>query len=187
MKMLPRDITATKGEIICAVIDHLVDALGGEPGCTVRRAVILTDIDQYPGTTQSEIMERLGVHKSTLNRDIEWLYDYGCILKSANDQDARAIQLRICGYAKKNLDFALEYFDNSHKSLKNFLIRLINLCGAYKPTLRDAKIMAVVGEQNNASKQQIFRNLYNGPATTDNRAVRHLLDIGVLERSDERI
>lgn len=184
MQMLPRDITASKAEKIGTIIDHLVDALGGEPGCTMRRAVILADIDENPGTTQSDILERLGIHKSTINRDIEWLYDYGCIMRTQSDQDARVIQLRICGYSKKNLGFALEYFDNSHKCLKNFLISYINLFNDYKPTLRDAKIVAVLGDVKDASKQQLVEGLYNGPATTESRAINNLIDIGVVRKDD---
>ena len=73
-----------KAEAITLIIDHIVAALGGEPSCTLRRANILIDIDEHPGTTQSEIMERHDLNKSALNRDIEWLYDYGCILRTPN-------------------------------------------------------------------------------------------------------
>lgn len=182
---LPRDITATKAEKISTVIDHLVDALGGEPGCTLRRAVILADIDENPGTTQSEIIERLQAHKSTLNRDIEWLYDYGCIMRYPG-LDGRTVQLTVAGYAKKNLNLALDYFDGDHKSLKNFIIALINIFGGHKPTLRDAKIIAVLGHHKNASRQDILEHLYNGPSTTDNRALNNLIDVGFIERQDEQ-
>ncbi len=186
MSTLPRDITATKAATIGHVIDHLVDALGGEPGCTLRRAVILADIDENPATTQSDIMNRLGANKSQLNRDIEWLYDYGCVMRTPSAQDGREIQLRICGYAKKNLDFSLEYFDFSHKNLKNFLIRLINLFGDHKPTLRDAKIMATIKDKNATKKKDVFESLYNSPPTTQNRAVNNLIELGVIKEEDEQ-
>lgn len=186
MSTLPRDITASKAQKIGAVVDHLVDALGGEPACTLRRAVILADIDENPGTTQAGIMDRLGVQKSALNRDIEWLYDYGCVMRQPSPQDGREIRLYICGYAKKNLDHALEYFDASHKSLKNFLVRFIKLFGHHRPTLRDAKIVSALGDSGAATKQEIVDNLYNGPATTDNRAINNLIELGFLEKKDEQ-
>jgi len=179
--ILPRDITASKAEKIGHVVDHLVDALGGEPACTLRRAVILTDIDQHPGTTQTEIISRLDVHKSALNRDIEWLYDYGCIMRQSGE-DGRTLQLTICGYAKRNLDLALEYFEHDHKSLKNFLIRLITLFGDHRPTLRDAKIMAVVSDKRAVTKQQVYEGLYNGPSSTDQRALGNLIDFGFIRK-----
>ena len=182
---LPKDITDSKTQKISAIIDHLVAALGGEPACTLRRAVILADIDEHPGTTQAGIMERLQAHKSALNRDIEWLYDYGCVLRQPG-LDGRTIQLVIAGYSKKNLDFAREYFDGDHKSLKNFVIGLINIFGEHKPTLRDAKIIAVLGDQKSASRQDILEHLYNGPSTTDNRALNNLIDTGFVEKNDEQ-
>lgn len=184
MKTLPKDITESKAMKIGHIIDHLVDALGGESGCTVRRAVILADIDENPGTTQTEIINRLKADKSTLNRDIEWLYDYGCIRRTPG-LDGREVRLQIEGYAKKNLDFALDYFDFSHKSLKNFLIQFINLFGEHKPTLRDVKIIAVAANQNKSSRQDILRNLYGGSVTTENRALNNLLDMGLLLKDSD--
>lgn len=184
MSFLPKDITQSKAGKVADVIDHLVDALGGEPSCTLRRAVILADIDEHPGTTQTEIMERTGAHKSALNRDIEWLYDYGCVMRQQDTEDARAIRLYICGYAKKNLDHALETFDFSHKNLKNYLISFINLFGSHKPTLRDAKIVSALSDKSTLSKQEIFEELYNGSATTQNRAINHLADLGFLKRKE---
>lgn len=183
MKTLPKDITESKAVKIGHVIDHLVDALGGEPGCTVRRAVILADIDENPGTTQTGIINRLKADKSTLNRDIEWLYDYGCIRRTPG-MDGREVKLQIEGYAKKNLDFALEYFDFSHKSLKNFLIHFINLFGEHKPTLRDVKIISAAADKNNSSKQDLLKDLYGGSITTENRAINNLLDMGLLVKED---
>lgn len=168
------------------IIDHLVDALGGEPGCTVRRAVILADIDENPGTTQAGIINRLKVDKSTLNRDIEWLYDYGCIRRNPGP-DGREVKLQIEGYAKKNLDFALEYFDLSHKSLKNFLIHFIKLFKDHKPTLRDVKIVAAVADKNNASRQDLLEGLYGGATTTENRAINTLVELGILVKEDDGI
>jgi DNA-binding MarR family transcriptional regulator len=175
----------TKADNIGRIIDHLVDALGSEPACTLRRAAILADIDEHPGTNQAEIIERLQVNKSALNRDIEWLYDYGCVMRQPG-VDGRTIKLFIAGYSKKNLGLALEYFDNDHKSLKNFIINFITLFGEHKPTLRDAKIIAAVGKNNESSRQDILESLYDGPSTTDNRSLNNLIENGIIEKYDEQ-
>jgi DNA-binding MarR family transcriptional regulator len=184
MTLLENDLSPSKGGQIGIIIDHLVDALGSEPGCQIRRAVILADIDQHPGTTQAEIMARLFVDKSTANRDIEWLYDYGCIMRQPGS-DARTVRLVVCGYSKKNLDLALQYFDGDHKSLKNFLIEFINSFGQHKPTLRDAKIVSVVNGRAEVTRQEIFENLYNGPGTTNHRAIKTLVESGFVRKIDE--
>lgn len=168
------------------VIDHLVAALGGEPGCTIRRAVILADIDENPGTTQAGITQRLQADKSTLNRDIDWLVDYCCIRKKPG-QDGRETLLFTEGYSRKHMELALNYFDNSHKVLKIFLIRYISLFGQHKPTLRDAKILASVGDADPSNRQQIFQDLYNGPVTTDNRAINNLIELGLIERKGTNV
>ncbi len=184
--LIEDEYARAKAEAASLLLDHLVDALGGEPACTMRRATVLVDIDEHPGTTQSEIMERLDINKSALNRDIEWLYDYGCITRRPSLTDTRSIQLRTCGYAKKNLDLALSYFDFDHKNLKIFLESFINIFGSHKPTLRDAKIVAIVGQNGALIRQDIFENLYNGPATTDNRAINNLINFGMLQKEAEK-
>lgn len=184
MQPIQKDDAATKANAATTIIDHLVAALGGEPACTLRRANVFVDIDEHPGTTQAEIMERVDVHKSALNRDIEWLYDYGCITRTPGGSDGRTIQLRSCGYAKRNLELALAYFDYSHKNLQSFINGLINLFGQHKPTLRDAKIVSVIGKNGAVTRQQIFESLYNGPTTTDNRAVNNLINFGLVQSKD---
>lgn len=172
-------------DAIASVTDHLVDALGGDPSCPLRRALILTDIDENPGTTQADIMARLDLHKSALNRDVEWLYDHGCILRQPGPDDARAVLLYTCGYAKTNLGYALRYFDNNRSLLKDFIGNLTRLFGNHKPTLRDVKILSVVGGKKSVTRQEIFDSLYNGPAATDNRAVNNLINFGMVQKSDE--
>jgi hypothetical protein len=187
MKTLPFNANVeSKATKIGHVIDHLVDALGGEPACTMRRAVILADIDEFPGTTQAEIMQRLQLDKSNLNRDIEWLLNYCCISRTPG-RDGREVSLKTEGYAKNNLRLALGYFDNSHKSLKNFLIRYMSIFGPHKPTLRDAKIVASVGEKDSSNRQMVFQSLYNGPVTTDNRAINNLIELGIIERKGTHV
>ena len=172
-------------DAILNIIDHLVNALGSEPSCKLVRALILTDIDNNPATTQTEIMERLNLSKSSLNRDIDWLYDYGCITRTPSPQDSRALELRVCGYAKKNIDLALSYFSYDHSRLKNFILNLTNMFGAHKPTMRDAKIIATIGGQGAISRQEIYEFLYNGPITTDNRAVNNFINFGLLQKKDD--
>ena len=171
----------SKANKVCRIVDHLVDALGGEPGCTLRRAVILADIDEHPGTTQTAIIQRMKCDKSTTTRDIEWLCDYCCIRKKPG-QDGRETLLFIEAYSKNSLDQALGYFNNSHKLLKNFLIQYINLFGQHKPTLRDAKILAAVAAADPCNRQKVIQGLYNTPATTNNRAINNLVELGILEK-----
>ena len=185
MQAMIKDDRAAKADAATVIIDHLVAALGGEPSCTLRRAVVFTDIDQHPGTTQTDIMARTDLDKSSMNRDIEWLYDYGCITRTPGGTDGRTIKLRTCGYAKKNLGLALEYFEFSHENLKYFLTGFISLFGQHKPTLRDAKIVSVIGKNGAISRARILDNLYQGPTTTDNRAVNNLINSGLVQKNDD--
>ena len=166
------------------VLDHLVDALGGDPSCTLRRAVILTDIDEHPETSQSEVMERLKIDKHSLNRDIQWLYDQGCVLRVSGQEDARIIHMLTCGYSKKNLGLALDYFGHSHKKLKKFLEGYISIFTDHKPTLRDAKLMVAMAELGTASKQELLARSYDAPQTTNARALDGLIAEGLLDRNE---
>ena len=185
MQIVEDENTAAKAYAATTVIDHLVDALGGEPACKLMRALILVDIDENPGTKQVDILERVETSKSSLTRDIEWLYDYGCITRKPSTEDSRVMELRVCGYAKKNMDLALKYFDFNHENLKNFLESLIRVFGSHKPTLRDAKIVSVIGKQGTVTRQQILDSLYNGPTSTDNRAVNNLINFGLVQSKDD--
>jgi DNA-binding MarR family transcriptional regulator len=180
MKDLAKKAMTTKGQKACLVIDHLVEALGNEPSSSLRRAQILVDIDQYPGTTQTGIMERLGVNKSAVNREVEWLFNYGCIMRAESKDDGRAVPLKICGYSKTSLDEALDYFEGNHDNLKTFLTEFGKAMRMEKPSLRDAKIMAFVHERKSATKQQILESLYEGSASTDNRSINELVEEGLL-------
>lgn len=181
VKNLAKRAMTTKGQKACFVIDHLVEALGNEPSSSLRRAMILVDIDQYPGTTQTGIMERLQVHKSALNREVEWLFNYGCIMRQESGEDGRAVKLMACGYARKALDAALDYFDGEHQNLQFFLGQFIKVLRQEKPTLRDAKIVATLYDRKKASKQDVMDALYKGSASTDNRVINELLRDGVIE------
>lgn len=171
----------TRGQKACLVIDHLVEALGNDPSSSLRRAMILNDIDQHPGTTQSEIMDRLKIHKSAMNREIEWLFNYGCVMRQGSDDDGRTKPLEICGYSKRALDSALDYFQGKHESLHFFLEGFIKTLKQDKPTLRDARIVSTLYEKGKASKTQVLESLYSGPATTDNRAYNKLVEEGVIK------
>lgn len=178
--MTAKKAMTTTDQKICYIIDHLVEALGNEPSSSLRRALILADIDQYPGTTQTGIMERLGIHKSALTREIEWLFNYGCIMRQESKDDARAVKLQACGYSKKGLDDALAYFDGSHEALKRFIEKFNTIMKMEKPTLRDAKIIAVLEETRGATKQQVMDRLYEGAASTENRAFNDLIKEGLV-------
>lgn len=167
------------------ILDHLVDALGGDPSCTLRRAQVLTDIDEHPGTTQSELMDRLNLNKSTVNRDMDWLRDHGCIHREAGKEDGRVFHIVTYGYSKKNLGLALDFFDNSHKKLKMFLEGLITIFKDRKPTLRDAKLLVSMADLKEASRQELFDRSYSGPATTNIRALEGLIEDGLIKRTEE--
>ncbi len=171
----------TRGQKSCLVIDHLVEALAGDPSSNLRRAIILTMIDDKPGITQTEIMNELKTTKSAMNREIEWLFNYGCITRHADQKDGRAICLEICGYSKRALDSALDYFPNGHESLIYFLEQYIKIVKQDRPTLRDARIIATLHDQGTTNKAKVMGSLYNGPTTTDNRAIKQLIDNGVIK------
>ncbi|HOO81474.1 MAG TPA: MarR family transcriptional regulator [Alphaproteobacteria bacterium] len=177
----------TEGQKACMIIDHLVEALGNDASSSLRRAMILSDIDQNPGTTQAGIMERLHLDKSTVKREADWLFDYGCIRVQDCDSDGRAKRIEICGYSKKGLDGALGYFDGRHESLKIFLEGLTGYLKQEKPSLRDAKIIAALTEKKAASKQDIIDMLYEGSVATKNRAFTKLLEERLIEEDGEHV
>ena len=183
LKNAHNQVSASKVQQLGLILDHLVDALGGDPSSTLRRAVILADIDEFPGTTQTEVLERLNLNKSATNRDIDWLHDYGCIMRQPGATDGRVIHIVTCGYSKKNLGLALDYFENSHKKLKIFLEGLIDMFSDRKPTLRDAKLLATMADLGEASKQELFGRSYNGPHTTNSRALDSLIEEGLITRT----
>ena len=180
VKSLAKKAMTTAGQKACFVIDHLVEALGNEPSSSLRRAMILVDIDQYPGTTQTGILERLQIHKSSLNREIEWLFNYGCIMRQGSEDDARSIKLMTCGYSRKALESTLDYFAGEHANLKFFLECYSKYLKQEKPTLRDAKIIATLYDRKKATKQQLMDGLYKGAPSTDHRAINELIEDGVI-------
>ncbi|MFN3701294.1 MAG: MarR family transcriptional regulator [Alphaproteobacteria bacterium] len=181
MKSLAKRAMTTTGQKACIVIDHLVEALGNEPSSSLRRAEILIDIDQHPGTTQTAIMDRLKINKSALNREIEWLFNYGCIMFQDDTKDGRAKKIHICGYSKKGLDAALDYCDGDHEKLKFFLQNTAKTLKQEKPSLRDAKIVAFLYERKQADKQALYNELYDGSPSTDGRALGKLIETGIVE------
>jgi DNA-binding MarR family transcriptional regulator len=181
VKNLAKQAMTTTAQKACKVIDHMVEALGNDPSSSIRRALILTDIDQYPGSTQTAIMERLRIHKSALNREIEWMFNYGCVMINENKFDGRSKTIHICGYSKKSLDAALDYCGGDHEKLKFFLQNTSKTLKQERPTLRDAKIIASLFEKNVAEKQELLSSLYGGSLSTDNRALNKLLESGVIK------
>ena len=183
LKNAHNQVSASRVQQLGLVLDHLVDALGGDPSCTLRRAIILADIDENPGTTQSGVMERLNLNKSALNRDIEWLNDYGCIMRQPGETDGRVIHMVTCGYSKKNLGLALDYMQNSHKKLKNVLEGIITMFSEHKPTLRDAKLLASMADLKEASRPELFERSYAGAQTTNTRALESLIEEGLITKT----
>jgi len=156
IKNIAKRAMTTDGQKASYIIDHLIEALGSDPSSGLRRALVLIDIDQHPATTQAEIMQRLQVHKSALNREIDWLFNYGCVMREDGTSDARTKTLQICGYSKTALDQALGYFDDNHEKLKDFVNLFIRILKQEKPTLRDAKIIATLFEKKKAEKQEVL-------------------------------
>lgn len=185
LKSAHNQASASRVQQMGLVLDHLVDALGGDPSSPLRRAQILIDIDAHPDTTQSAVMERLGLNKSTLNREIDWLYDQGCILRTPSQLDGRVIHIVTCGYSKKNLGLALDYVEKSHKNLQFFLETLINLFTDQKPTLRDAKYFVAAADIGQASRQELFARGYSGAQTTNVRALESLIEQGLLIKTED--
>ena len=172
---------ATRGQKSSLVIDHLVEALAGDPSSSLRRAMILNYIDEHPGITQTEIMGKIDISKSAMNREIEWLFNYGCITRQSAEKDGREVKLEVCGYAKRALESALDYFPEGHSGLQLFLNQYIKVLKQDRPTLRDARIVSALYDKGEASKSQVMEELYDGPATTDNRAYNKLIEDGVIE------
>ena len=185
LKSAHNQVSANRIQQMGLILDHLVEALGGDPSSPLRRAQILVDIDGHPETTQAEVMERLKLNKSTLNREIEWLYDQGCILRQPSQLDGRVIHMLSCGYSKKNLGLALDYFEKSHKNLHFFLETLINLFTEQKPTLRDAKFLVTATDMGEASRQELFERGYSGAQTTNVRALDNLVEQGLLIKTED--
>lgn len=171
----------TKGQKSCLVFDRLVEALAGDPSSNLRRAIILSMIDQTPGITQTKIMNELGITKSAMNREIEWLFNYGCVRREEDKRDGRAIGLEVVGYSRRALHSALDYFPNRHEGLHYFVNQYIIAIKQERPTLRDARIIATLYDKRQATKTELLENLYNGPATTDNRAYKKLVEDGMIE------
>lgn len=184
MKLQAKRAMATRGQKFCLVIDHLVEALAGDPSSSIRRAIILCMIDESPGITQTEIMRELGITKSSMNREIEWLFNYGCIRRQEDVSDGRAIGLETVGYSKRAIESALDYFPNKHKGLQFFLNQYINILNQERPTLRDARIVATIHSKGQTTKSDVMESLYNGPATTDNRAYNKLVEDGMIKNGE---
>lgn len=63
----------------------------------------------------------------------------------------------------------------------------MSLFGQHKATLRDGKILAAVTDKDPSSRQQVFKALYGGSTTTENRAINNLIELGVIERKGTNV
>jgi DNA-binding MarR family transcriptional regulator len=185
IKTAHNQVSASPIQQMGLIIDHLVDALAGDPSCPLRRALILNDIDANPQTNQAAIGERLGLDKHTISRDIQWLYDNGCIKREEGSTDGRVMHMITIGYSKKNLGLALDYCEKSHKNLQNVIISYINGFKDHKPTLRDIKILVTAVELGEASRQEILDRLYQDPNSTKARALDNLIEEGLLGKTND--
>lgn len=161
------------------IIDLLVNALG-EPSCPVRRALVLNDLWSHPGSSLNDVMQRLDLDKSTAFRDIDWLVDHGCLVKTQNPDDAREVSLQVFGHARTYLEAALRITGSAEK-LSSILNGLMALSPERKQTLREAKILITLTNYGEIDKSLVSKALYNGPASTDQRALQNLIDEGLIE------
>lgn len=173
----------TRGQKACLIIDHLVEALAGDPSAQIKRAQILTEIDRNPGVTQTELMHLFDLTKSAANRDIDWLFNFGCINRHKDTKDGRAVRLETCGYAKRALENVLGFFPHEHEGLQDFLKLYTKILKQDRPTLRDARLVSELYNRNHANRNNLLDSLYNGPATTDNRALKKLINDGVIQHA----
>jgi DNA-binding MarR family transcriptional regulator len=162
----------------------LVEALDGDPSSSLRRALILADIAANPGTTQSQAMARLDIPKSAMIREVEWLFDHGCVQREESAADARARPLFVFGPAREALDAALAVVDGDTRRLQNFLKGFITVIKKERPTLRDAKILSVLYDRGSAEKKDIIAALYDGSPTTEYRALAELIEEGMIRDDD---
>lgn len=180
MRNMAKKAMTTVSQRACYVFDHLIEALGGQSSSSLRRAIILADIDLNPGTTPTGIMERLHIHKSALTREIDWLFNYGCIMRQESEEDGRAVKLETCGYSRKALNAALDYFDGDHGLMIAFLEGFAKRLRQEKPTLRDAKIVSTIFDKGEATRQDISNALSDSSPSTDSRALNKLIEDGVI-------
>lgn len=164
---------------LATVIDHLVDAMG-DPSVTLRRTLILLDIDANAGTTQNSVCDRLALEKSVISRNIDWLFSHGCVIRSTNQYDNREVMLQTSPFTMRHLQLALRYFEGNHADLKKSLNELGKMFYKHIPSLREIKAMLSVAALGEASRSDIVNNLYNGPATTDQRVIKTLIEEGVI-------
>lgn len=181
MQQVANRVMTSQGHKACRVIDFLVEALGSMPSAPLRRALILVDIDQHPNTTQTEIMKRLNLPKPLITREIDWLYNYGCIMRQECCDDARSKELLLCGYSKLSINKALAYCADNHENLKSLLSGFMSALNLEKSTLRDAKLVASLYERREALKKDILADLYDVPGATDHRAYNKLVQEGVIQ------
>lgn len=168
------------------VIDHIVDSVG-DPSITLRRALILLDIDEHAGTTQNAVGERLNLEKSVVSRNVDWLWGHGCVIRSESRHDARESALNTSTYTHKHLQLALRPFGNQHLALKKTLEVFIALFHKHMPSLRELKALLTVSAKGEASRSDILNNLYDGPATTDQRAIRTLIEEGLVKTNADNV
>lgn len=175
-------LDAQKISLVDRVIDHIIDALG-DSSVSLRRALILVDIDENPQSTQAEIAERLEEDKSTLSRNTDWLLDHGCIDRVTDITDARLIRLRSADFSSRHIGYALAFFEGSHADLKNFLIQFICVFKEKMPSLREAKILASLGAMDGASQAELSKTLNDIPSSTQRRIVAALNEDGLIEKN----
>lgn len=176
-----REASASPLEKAGQLIDHLVDAMAGDPSVPLRRVLALIDIARNPGTSSAALADRIDSDKSTIARDIDWLYNYGCIRRDPSLESGREVALSVVGFAQTHLGFAAQLVGGNLENLQRFVNGYIDVFQGFRGTLRDAKIVTVLTAKGEATKPEVLAELYNGPVSTDTRALVAMVESGLLD------
>lgn len=163
------------------IIDLLVKALG-EPSCPIRRVLVLNDIWQHPGATLKDIIARLDMDKSTAFRDVDWLIDHGCVVKKIREDNKREINLFVFEKTKQVLD-TIYHLCGGPDYLASIIKGFMNMTPGRKQSLREAKILVSLTLYGKLDKHSLSEMLYDGPTTTDQRALQNLINEGFVEQN----
>lgn len=165
----------------------MVDALGGSLCCPARRALVLLYVYDHPGSHKNSIAEHFELGRGIVSRDVVWLIDQGCVIKKQNNMDRRENDLFTCGFAQKNVEYALGYCQGNCERLIFLVEGFISLFDDHKPTMRDLKILGALSQRPGLSRKDIDEELFDDNASGVSRALSALLSQRMIERDDEKI
>jgi DNA-binding MarR family transcriptional regulator len=76
-------------------VDHFFDAGMKANGLTARQLAVLVTVSQYEGLSQTEIVERTGIDRSTLGDVVRRLKRKGLLQRRRTRDDARAYAVKL--------------------------------------------------------------------------------------------